>query len=146
MSTKKKIQTYLKTQNITAAFFAAVMRRVPLISDSDRRVPADWGQESQASSWVEAWNSACLSRCPRGERPLVELDLEPGVFSERCTGKLPLRVDCTHTCVSQHPRIRHDHEPKVVGGALFRPGQKALSGPHTVTMLAAFGFCRTGCH
>ena len=38
--------------------------RVPLISDSSRRVPADWGQESQASSWVEAWNSACLSRCP----------------------------------------------------------------------------------
>ena len=54
--------------------------RVPLISDSDGRVPADWGQESQASSWVEAWNSACLSRCPRGERPLVELYLEPGVF------------------------------------------------------------------
>src|SRR5574337_846673 len=53
---------------------------VPLISDSDRRVPADWGQESQASSWVEAWNSACLSRCPRGERPLVALYLEPGVF------------------------------------------------------------------
>ena len=26
-------------------------RRVPLISDSDRRVPADWGQESQASSF-----------------------------------------------------------------------------------------------
>ena len=40
--------------------------------------PADWGQESQASSWVEAWNSACLSRCPRGERPLVEMYLEPG--------------------------------------------------------------------
>src|SRR5574337_1921562 len=38
------------------------------------------------------WNSACLSRCPRGERPLVELYLEPGVFSERCTEKLPLRV------------------------------------------------------
>ena len=34
---------------------------MPLISDSDRRVPEDWGQESQASSWVEAWNSACLS-------------------------------------------------------------------------------------
>ena len=31
-----------------------------------RRAPADWGQESQASSWVEAWNSACLSRCPPG--------------------------------------------------------------------------------
>ena len=31
---------------------------------------------------VEAWNSACLWRCPRGERPLVELYFEPGVFSE----------------------------------------------------------------
>src|SRR5574337_2022794 len=53
-------------------------------------------RSSQASSWVEAWSSACLSRCPRGERPLVELYLEPGVFSERCTEKLPLRVDCIH--------------------------------------------------
>ena len=68
-------------------------RRVPLISDSDRRVPADWGQESQASSLVEAWNSACLSRCPRGERPHVELYLEPGVFSEGCSEKVTLRVD-----------------------------------------------------
>src|SRR5574337_1306992 len=66
------------------------------ISDSDCRVPADLGQESQAFSCVEAWNSACLSRCPRGERPLVELYLGPGVFSERCTEKLPLRVDCIH--------------------------------------------------
>src|SRR5574340_1265506 len=60
------------------------------------RVPADWGQESRASSWVETWNSACLSRCTRGERPLVELYLEPGVFSERRTEKLPLRVDFIH--------------------------------------------------
>ena len=66
------------------------------ISDSDRRAPADWGQESQASSWVEAWNSACLSRCPRGERPLVELYLEPRFFSERCTERLSLRVDFIH--------------------------------------------------
>ena len=50
-------------------------------------VPADWGQESQASSWVEAWNSACLSRCPRGEKPLVELSLEPGVFFRTMHGK-----------------------------------------------------------
>src|SRR5574341_2254699 len=42
------------------------------------------------------WNSACLSRCPRGERPLVALYLEPGVFSERCTERLPLRVDFIH--------------------------------------------------
>src|SRR5574342_312693 len=47
-------------------------------SDSDRKVPADLGQESQASSWVEAWNSACLSRCSRGDRPLVERYLELG--------------------------------------------------------------------
>ena len=40
-----------------------------------------------ASSWVEAWNSACLSRCPRGERPLVELYLEPGVFFRTMHGK-----------------------------------------------------------
>src|SRR5574341_554330 len=64
----------------TTLFRSGRNRRVPLISDSDRRVPADWGQESQASSWVEARISACLSRCPRGERPLVELYLEPGVF------------------------------------------------------------------
>ena len=54
--------------------------RVPLISDSERRVPADMGQNSQAWSWVEAWNSASLSRCSRGERPLFELYLEPGGF------------------------------------------------------------------
>ena len=73
---------------------------VPLISDSDRRVPADLGQESQASSWVEAWNSACLSRCPRGERPLVELYLEPGGFSGRCMGESrPLHVDFIHRVV-----------------------------------------------
>src|SRR5574340_732785 len=70
--------------------------RVPLTSDSDRKVPADLGQESQASSWAEAWNSACLSRCSRGDRPLVERYLEPGVFSRRCTEKLPLRVDFIH--------------------------------------------------
>ncbi|OJH16067.1 hypothetical protein BLX88_25585, partial [Bacillus obstructivus] len=71
--------------------------RVPMISDSERRVVAELGQESQASSWVEAWNSAGLSRCSRGERPLVELYLEPRGFSGRCTGEsLPLRVDFIH--------------------------------------------------
>ena len=33
------------------------------ISDSDHRVPAEFGQERQASSCVEAWNSACHSSC-----------------------------------------------------------------------------------
>ena len=31
-----------------------LISRVPLISDSERRAPADLGQESQAWSWVEA--------------------------------------------------------------------------------------------
>ena len=71
--------------------------RVPLISDSDPRVPADLGNESQASSWVEAWNSACLSRCSRGDRPLVERYLEPEVFSRRCTDEsLHILLDFIH--------------------------------------------------
>ena len=68
-----------------------------MISDSERRVPADLGQESQAWSWVEAWNFPSLSRCSGGETPLVELYMEPGSFSGRCTGEsLPLRVDFIH--------------------------------------------------
>ena len=67
------------------------------ISDSVRRIPADMGQEGQAWSWVEVWNTSCLSRCSRGERLLVELYLEPGVFSRRCKGEsLPLRVVFIH--------------------------------------------------
>ena len=67
------------------------------ISDSDCRVVSELEQESQASSWIEAWNSACLWRCSRGERPLVELYLEPGAYSGQCTGEsLPLRVDFIH--------------------------------------------------
>ena len=34
-------------------------------------------QESQASSCVEEWNSACLLSCSRGDRPLVKLYLAP---------------------------------------------------------------------
>ena len=55
------------------------------ISDSDRRVPAELGQESQASSCKEEWNSACLSSYSRGDRQLVELCLESAGFSGRCT-------------------------------------------------------------
>ena len=68
------------------------------ISDFDSRVPADLGQESQASSCVEAWNSACLLSCSRGDRPHVELYLEPAGFSGLCTGVLvPLRVVTSST-------------------------------------------------
>ena len=63
------------------------------ISDSGRRVPAEYGQESHASSSVEEWISPCLSSCSRSDRPLVELSVEPAGFSGRCTGvSVPLRV------------------------------------------------------
>ena len=65
---------------------------------SDHRVPAELGQESQASFWVEAWNSVSLSRCSRGDGPLVELYLETAGFSGRCTGVSgPLRVATSST-------------------------------------------------
>ena len=51
------------------------------ISDSGRRVPAEYGQESHASSSVEAWISACLASCSWSDRPLVELCVEPVGFS-----------------------------------------------------------------
>ena len=68
------------------------------ISDSNPRVPSELGQESQASFWVEALNSACLLRCSRGDRPLVELYLEPTGFSGQCPGvSVPLRVFTSST-------------------------------------------------
>ena len=54
------------------------------IFDFDHRVPAELEQESQASSCVEEWNSACLSSCSRGYRALVELYLESVGFSGWC--------------------------------------------------------------
>ena len=69
------------------------------ISDSGRRVPAEYGQESHASSSVDEWISACLSSCSRSDRPLVELSVEPAGFSGRCTGvSVPLRVVPLSTC------------------------------------------------
>ena len=63
------------------------------ISDSDRMVPAELGQESQAFSCVEEWNSACLSSSSRDYRPLVDLCLESACFSVLCMGvSVPLRV------------------------------------------------------
>ena len=62
-------------------------------SYSDCSVPAELGQESQASSCVEKWNSACLSSCSWGDTPLVELCVEPPFFSGQCTGvSVPLLV------------------------------------------------------
>ena len=54
------------------------------ISDINLGVSVEFEQGSQASSCVETWNSACLSSCEWGVRPLVELDLEPAAFSGGC--------------------------------------------------------------
>ena len=63
------------------------------ISDFDHRVPAALEQESQASSCVEEWNSSCLCSSSPGDRPLIELYLEPSPFSGQCNGDvIPLGV------------------------------------------------------
>ena len=75
------------SSNITAGMNRALSRAeartsvILSISDFDRRVSADLEQESQALSCVEKWNSSCLLSCSRGDRPLVQLYLEPAVFS-----------------------------------------------------------------
>ena len=62
-------------------------------SDSDRSFAAEFEQESQASSCVEEWNSACLSSCSRGDRSLLELCVVPAGFSGRYPGvSVPLSV------------------------------------------------------
>ena len=43
------------------------------ISDSDRRVPEELGQEGKASSCVKECNFTCLSSCSRGDSPHLEL-------------------------------------------------------------------------
>ena len=54
------------------------------ISDIDLGVSVDVEQGRQSWSCVEAWNSACLSSCEWGVRPLVELDLESVALSRGC--------------------------------------------------------------
>ena len=49
--------------------------------------------ESQASNCFEEWNSACLWSSSPGDRPLVELYLEPAPFPGQCNkGVIPLGV------------------------------------------------------
>ena len=54
------------------------------ITDFDRGVSAELEQESQASSCVEEWNSACLLSCSQRDRTLVDLYMEPVAFSRLC--------------------------------------------------------------
>ena len=63
------------------------------ISDIHFGVSAELDQGSQASSFVEAWNSACLLHCPWGIRPFVYLIRKLRLFSEDEPGvTVPLRV------------------------------------------------------
>ena len=55
------------------------------------------GQESQASSWVEAWNSVASRGVPGETGHLSSGIWNLGVFSPRCTSEsLPLPVDFIH--------------------------------------------------
>ena len=73
------------------------------ISDSGRRVPAEYGQERHASSSVEEWISPCLSSCSRSDRPLVELSVEPAGFSG-CTQLMAEMVK--HLLTMQETQVR----------------------------------------
>ena len=55
--------------------------------DRDLGLPIKVQQESQASSGVEAWNSAFLSSCQRGVRPPVEFRQGFGLFQEDRQGR-----------------------------------------------------------
>ena len=68
------------------------------ISDLNRRVPAVLKQDSQASSCVGEWNSACLLSCSQVDRPLVKFYLEPAGFSGQCNWGVsaPSRCDFIH--------------------------------------------------
>ena len=56
----------------------------PSISDIALGGSVDLEQESQASSFIDAWNSACLSSCSWSVKPLVELYLEPAALFGGC--------------------------------------------------------------
>ena len=62
------------------------LRRFLSISDSGLRVPAELGQESQASSCFEEWNSACLSSCARVTGQLSSCIWNLRFFPEDATG------------------------------------------------------------
>ena len=50
---------------------------------NSHKTPKIWGLNS---FWVDKHDHS-LSRCPRGERPLLQLYLEPGVFFRTMHGK-----------------------------------------------------------
>ena len=67
--------------------------RLPLRFGLRRQGPCKVGTGESGLVFSEEGNSACLSRCSGGLRPLVELCVAPAGFSGRCTGEsVPLRV------------------------------------------------------
>ena len=73
------------------------------IYDFDCSISAALELQSQDSSCIEEWNSACLSSCSRGDRPFVKLYLEPAGFSGRCTG-LSLALRVLTSCTGLHSK------------------------------------------
>ena len=63
------------------------------ISNINLGVSAELEQGSQAPSCVEAWNSASLSSCSWGFRPLVDSILNQRIFPEDANRvSVPIRV------------------------------------------------------
>ena len=60
---------------------------------SDIGIPINY-KRSQASSSFEAWNSACLSRCQRDFRPLVEMRWRGRFFSRVSTSDSDIPSSC----------------------------------------------------
>ena len=72
--------------------------RLPLRFGLRRQGPCRVGTGESGLVLSEEWNSACLSSCSGGFRPLVELSVDPAFFSGRCTGlSVPLRVVTSST-------------------------------------------------
>ena len=60
--------------------------RLPLCFGLRHQGPCRVGTGESGYVFSEEWNSACLSSCSWGFRPLVKLCVESAGFSRRCTG------------------------------------------------------------
>ena len=92
------------------------------IFDIDLGVSAELEQGSQASSYVEARNSACLSSCSSGVRPLVELYLDPAAFSGGCNRGVTAPSCCDFILVVTFEEVPGHRDLPCVDGeiAVFR--------------------------
>src|SRR5574340_564671 len=81
------------------------MRFSPLFSEaypllSEKRPFSLQRQKGRDQPVKHVWNSACLSRCSRGDRPLVERYLEPGGLFPTMHGRVT-----APSCRSEERRV-----------------------------------------